>query len=158
MATQTKIAHAIGGAPLSPSSSLPPEGWSRWEVVKQYVPFSREQARLLELARRFPPRTQLSPGITAWANRQFLIYLADPAGYLAPVSEAEPVIGHTRAACVTSAAPVDPAEARRRRFEKLQAATQSKKAKAKAVEQKSERSTLKPVSRPTKAKDATETA
>lgn len=159
MANQTKIAQAIGGgAPPPPSSSsLTPEGWSRWAVVKEYVPFSREQARLLEIAGRFPPRTQLSPAITAWANRQFLIYLADPAAYRAPVSDAEPVIGHKRAARAapsTSENPVDPIEARRHRFEKLRVATQAKKAKAKSVEPKAERSTLKPVPRPAKNKPA----
>jgi prophage regulatory protein len=143
--------------------SLPFHGFTRWEKMKRIVPFSRETTRKLEKKRRFPQRVHITPGVAAWPNSEIHRWLSDPRAYHAPASDVEPVIGHKRAARAAPATSADPAkdlielEKRSLRLARLHAADQAKKAKAKSLEPKAERSTIKPESRPAKAK-ATETA
>lgn len=143
--------------------ALPLDGFIRWDLLKLFVPLSRETVRKLEKAGLFPPRVHITPGVAGWLCRELHRWIADPACYSAPVSDVEPVIGHERAARAAPATSAEPAkdlielEKRSLRLARLHAADQAKKAKAKSVEPKAERSTIKPESRPAKAK-ATETA
>ncbi|MFG6727366.1 hypothetical protein ACGY1D_07480 [Burkholderia pseudomallei] len=116
--------------------SLPLDGFSRWCTVRVFIPISHEQARLLEIARRFPSRVRISTGVSAWPNRELHRWIADPSGYRAPVSDLEPVIGRKRSATVPVTPPNSAEEdaesaARRRRFEQLHAADKARKAAAK---------------------------
>jgi prophage regulatory protein len=130
-------------------ASLPFYGFTRWEKLEQLIPLARETIRKLEKAGRFPRRVHLTPGTAAWPNSELHIWRDDPGAYRAPESDADP------------AKDLIALEKRSLRLARLHVADQAKRANAKSaksVEQKSERSTLKPVSRPTKAKDATETS
>lgn len=61
--------------------ALPLDGWSRWNVLKAYVPYSRETIRQREAQGRFPKHTLLSERCAAWRNREVHEWLRDPAGY-----------------------------------------------------------------------------
>lgn len=125
----------------APGASLPLDGFSRWNTVRLFIPISHEQVRLLEIEGLFPPRVHLSPNVSAWANRELHRWIADPAGYRAPVSDAEPVIGHKRTRAHTApVAPIDPSSigdgsnsAARRRFEQLHIADKARKAAVKGT-------------------------
>lgn len=69
--------------PLLPApESLPLDGFSRWNDLEPFLPFSRETARQRELAGRFPKRVQLgSTRCVGWPNRELHRWLADPANY-----------------------------------------------------------------------------
>ncbi len=73
-------------ATLPSSSSFPPDalpldGYSRWNNLKIYLPFSRETLRKRELEGRFPLRIHLSQRCAAWSNRELHRYFADPVNY-----------------------------------------------------------------------------
>lgn len=88
MATKTANTQPTGGAHLSPSESLPLDGFSRWKDLRAFVPFSRETLRKREIEGRFPRRQSLgSQRCTAWSNRELHKWIADPAGYRAEVSK-----------------------------------------------------------------------
>lgn len=116
----------------APGPSLPLDGFSRWKAQQRFIPISREQARLLEIAGRFPPTVHLSPGVSARSNRELHRYIADPNAYRAPVSDAKPVIGRKRSAtqAARTDANDDESAARRRRFEQLHADHKARKAAA----------------------------
>lgn len=66
--------------------ALPADGYSRWNTLKAFVPFSRETVRKREIAGRFPKRQHLgSERCAAWANRELHRWFADPANYRAEV-------------------------------------------------------------------------
>ena len=84
MATKAATAQPIGGAHLSPSESLPLDGFSRWNDLRAFVHFSRETLRKREIEGRFPKRVQLgSARSVGWKNRELHRWIADPAGYRA---------------------------------------------------------------------------
>lgn len=67
--------------------TLPLDGFTRWNDLKRIIPLSHESIRQRELKGRFPKRVQLgSARCVAWPNRELHRWLADPAGYRAPVS------------------------------------------------------------------------
>jgi predicted DNA-binding transcriptional regulator AlpA len=122
-------------------ASLPFYGFTRWEKMELLIPLSRETIRKLEKAGRFPRRVHLTPGAAAWPNSELHRWRDDPGGYRAPVSDADP------------AKDLIALEKRSLRLARLHAADQVKKAaKAKSVEPKADRSTIRPVSRPAKTK------
>lgn len=69
---------------LAPKNRLPDEGYSRWAVLKDYLPISKETVRRLEHAGRFPRRVHVSDKCSAWSNAEVHRWLANPAGYRAP--------------------------------------------------------------------------
>jgi len=120
-------------------ASLPFYGFTRWGKLEQLIPLARETIRKLEKAGQFPRRVHLTPGTAAWPNSELHIWRNDPGAYRAPVSDADP------------AKDLIALEKRSHRLARLHVADEAKRAKAKSVEQKAERSTIKPVSRPTRA-------
>ncbi|WP_206953335.1 helix-turn-helix transcriptional regulator [Trinickia acidisoli] len=82
MAKQTTTAQPSGGAHSSPKS-LPLDGYTRWNDLRNLVPGSREWVRLREKEGRFPKRVRLSQRCSAWPNRELHRWFADPAGYRA---------------------------------------------------------------------------
>ncbi|VVD29961.1 helix-turn-helix transcriptional regulator [Paraburkholderia dioscoreae] len=72
-----------GSAYLFPSESLPLDGFSRWNDLKVFVPFSRETLRKREIEGRFPRRQHLTQRCAVWPNRELHRWFADPVGYQA---------------------------------------------------------------------------
>ncbi|MEM5435232.1 AlpA family phage regulatory protein [Paraburkholderia diazotrophica] len=71
-------------APLPAPESLPLDGYSRWNDLETFLPFSRETARQRELAGLFPKRVQLgSARCVGWPNRELHRWLSDPVNYRA---------------------------------------------------------------------------
>lgn len=83
MATNATNAQPIGGAHLSPPESLPLDGFSRWNDLRPFIPFSRETLRKREIEGRFPRRVHLTQRCAAWPNRELHRFFADPVGYRA---------------------------------------------------------------------------
>jgi prophage regulatory protein len=83
MATKVAPAQSIGGAHLSPSESLPLDGFSRWNDLRAFVPFSRETLRKREIEGRFPKRVHITQRCAAWPNRELHRWVADPVNYRA---------------------------------------------------------------------------
>ncbi len=81
MAAKAAFAQPIGGAHLSLSESLPLDGFSRWNDLRAFVPFSRETLRKREIEGRFPKRVHITQRCAAWPNREVHRWLADPASY-----------------------------------------------------------------------------
>jgi len=81
MTTKAASAQPTGSAHLSPSESLPLDGFSRWNDLRAFVPFSRETLRKRELEGRFPRRVHLSQRCAAWPNREIFRWISDPVGY-----------------------------------------------------------------------------
>jgi prophage regulatory protein len=76
---------APSGASAVPAPvALPADGFSRWDTLKIFVPFSRETLRKREKEGRFPRRQHFSERCAAWSNRELHRYFADPANYRAP--------------------------------------------------------------------------
>jgi prophage regulatory protein len=63
------------------SSSLPHEGMSRWQQLRDFIPVSREKWRQLVLNRRAPQPIRLSMRCTMYSNAEIHRWLADPLGY-----------------------------------------------------------------------------
>jgi len=74
-----------GGAHKAPSESLPLDGFSRWNDLRTFVPFSRETLRKRELEGRFPQRVHMTLRCTAWPNRELHRWFSDPVNYRATV-------------------------------------------------------------------------
>ncbi|MCA8484771.1 AlpA family phage regulatory protein [Burkholderia multivorans] len=83
MASNAATAQPAGGAPLPVPSALPADGFTRWNDLKSFVPFSRETLRKRELEGRFPRRQHLSQRCAAWPNRELHRWFADPVNYRA---------------------------------------------------------------------------
>ncbi|MGF6792410.1 helix-turn-helix transcriptional regulator [Paraburkholderia sp. 35.1] len=83
VATKTANAQPSGGAHLSLPESLPLDGYSRWQNLRGFVPFSRETLRKRELEGKFPRRIHLTQRCAAWSNRELHRWFADPANYRA---------------------------------------------------------------------------
>ncbi|MFM0614537.1 transcriptional regulator [Paraburkholderia nemoris] len=83
MAAKSETAHAVTSAHLSPSESLPLDGFSRWNDLRAFLPFSRETLRKRELEGRFPRRQHLTQRCAVWPNRELHRWFADPVGYTA---------------------------------------------------------------------------
>jgi prophage regulatory protein len=82
MATKAATAQPIGGVSLPIPEALPADGYSRWNNLRELVPFSRETLRKREKEGRFPRRVQLgSARCVAWSNREIHRWIADPVGY-----------------------------------------------------------------------------
>lgn len=82
----TASAQATAGTHLPHPEALPADGYSRWNTLKAFVPFSRETVRKREIAGRFPRRQHLgSERCAAWSNRELHRWFADPANYRAEV-------------------------------------------------------------------------
>ncbi len=71
------------GTNLPAPETLPADGYIRWNVLKTFVPFSRETLRKREKEGRFPRRHHLTQRCTAWSNRELHRWFADPASYRA---------------------------------------------------------------------------
>lgn len=68
--------------------TLPLDGYTRWDLLKLFVPKSHESVRQLERAGRFPKRVQLgSARCVGWPNREIHKWLADPSGYRVEADE-----------------------------------------------------------------------
>ncbi|CAE6855171.1 hypothetical protein R75461_07669 [Paraburkholderia nemoris] len=81
MATKVVDAPSTDGAHLPTSESLPLDGFSRWDDLRVFVPFSRETLRKRELEGRFPRRQHLSQRCAAWSNRELHRWFSDPVNY-----------------------------------------------------------------------------
>lgn len=79
-----QAANAYSATALPAPASLPLDGFSTWNDVEPFVPFSRETARKRELAGKFPPRLRLTQRCTVYSNRELHRWFADPNGYRAP--------------------------------------------------------------------------
>jgi predicted DNA-binding transcriptional regulator AlpA len=66
---------------LPRAGALPLDGYTRWNELKHYVPFSRETLRQHELAGRFPQRIHFSSRCAAWSNRELHRYFENPECY-----------------------------------------------------------------------------
>lgn len=65
--------------------TLPLDGFTRWNKLRLFVPFSHETIRQREKAGKFPRRQHLgSARCAAWPNRELHRWFADPANYRAP--------------------------------------------------------------------------
>jgi prophage regulatory protein len=71
-----------GGGPADPQT-LPIDGFTRWNDLRNFVPFSRETARKRELEGRFPRRHHFSQRCAAWPNRELHRWFSDPKNYRA---------------------------------------------------------------------------
>lgn len=69
--------------PPSVSEALPLDGFSRWNDLIRFIPFSRETLRKRELEGRFPRRQHLSQRCAVWSNRAIHSWMADPVNYRA---------------------------------------------------------------------------
>lgn len=83
MANKVATAQPIGGAPLPTPEALPADGFSRWNNLRDLVPFSRETLRKREKEGKFPRRVHLTQRCAAWPNRELHRWFADPVGYRA---------------------------------------------------------------------------
>lgn len=72
-------------AGLALPESLPADGFSRWNDLVPFLPFSRETVRKRELEGRFPRRQHLSQRCAVWSNRAIHAWMADPVNYRAGV-------------------------------------------------------------------------
>ncbi|HDR9080657.1 TPA: AlpA family phage regulatory protein [Burkholderia vietnamiensis] len=73
-----------GGARLPTPEALPADGFTRWNSLRAFVPFSRETVRKREKEGRFPRRQHLgSERCAAWPNRELHRWFADPVNYRA---------------------------------------------------------------------------
>ncbi|MEW9581380.1 transcriptional regulator [Paraburkholderia sp. DGU8] len=81
MVAKAASAQLSGGGHLSPSESLPLDGYSRWNDLKPFVPFCRETWRKRELAGKAPRRIHLSARCACWSNRELHRFFADPVNY-----------------------------------------------------------------------------
>jgi prophage regulatory protein len=81
------IAPSAEAAKLPERHYLPQDGYSRWETLKQFVPFGREACRLREKDGRFPQRLRFGSRCSAWSNAEIHKWLADPEGYRADGGE-----------------------------------------------------------------------
>ena len=72
-------------ADLPTPKSLPADGFSRWNDLIPFVPFSRETARKRELEGRFPRRQHLSLRCAVYSNRSIHQWMADPVNYRAEI-------------------------------------------------------------------------
>lgn len=79
----TAASAAVGTSSTTASESLPLDGYTRWNDLRAFVPFSRETLRKRELEGRFPRRIHLSLRCAAWPNRELHKWFEDPAGYRA---------------------------------------------------------------------------
>lgn len=70
-------------AALPAPESLPADGFSRWNDLIRFVPFSRETVRKRELEGRFPRRQHVTQRCAVWANRELHRWMADPVNYRA---------------------------------------------------------------------------
>jgi prophage regulatory protein len=64
-------------------ATLPVDGLSRWNDLKQFIPFSRESLRQRELQGKFPRRQYLTKRCAVWSNREIHRWFADPLNYRA---------------------------------------------------------------------------
>lgn len=69
--------------PHPPPNALPLDGFSRWNDLREFLPFSRETLRKREIEGRFPRRVHLSQRCAAWPNREIFKWFADPVNYRA---------------------------------------------------------------------------
>ncbi|MEI7294030.1 transcriptional regulator [Paraburkholderia tropica] len=65
------------------SATLPMEGFSRWNDLAPFIPFSRETLRQHELAGKFPRRQHLTKRCAIWSNREVHRWFEDPINYRA---------------------------------------------------------------------------
>ena len=70
----------------STNNTLPLDGLSRWNVIAQFVPFSREKFRQLVKAGKAPRPIYFSERCTAYKNSELHKFLADPTRYCAEVN------------------------------------------------------------------------
>ncbi|CAG4908301.1 helix-turn-helix transcriptional regulator [Paraburkholderia saeva] len=83
MVSKTASSQPHSGVHLPPSESLPLDGFSRWNDLRAFVPFSRETLRKREIEGRFPKRVHITQRCTAWPNRELFRWFADPVNYRA---------------------------------------------------------------------------
>lgn len=63
--------------------ALPQTGYSRWQQLEPFMPFSRETWRLLVLAGKAPKPTYLSKRCKIYSNAEVHRWFADPTNYQA---------------------------------------------------------------------------
>lgn len=85
MAAKATNVHAPMEVHATPSESLPLDGFTRWNDLRPFVPFSRETLRKRETEGRFPRRVHITQRCAAWPNRELHRWFADPANYRAEV-------------------------------------------------------------------------
>lgn len=85
-ACASDISQIVGGSKAIDSPALvtlPLVGFSRWQLLRHFVPVCRESWRKLCKEGRAPQPIRLSQRCTAWSNEQMHVYLRDPVGYRA---------------------------------------------------------------------------
>lgn len=83
MANKAATTQPVDGASLPTPEALPADGFSRWNNLRDLVPFSRETLRKREKEGKFPRRVHLTQRCAAWPNRELHRWFADPVGYRA---------------------------------------------------------------------------
>ncbi|WP_334032785.1 helix-turn-helix transcriptional regulator [Burkholderia gladioli] len=82
--SHSKTSAKLNSANIPSPEALPADGFTRWNSLRTFVPFSRETVRKREKEGRFPRRQRLgSERCAAWPNREIHRWIADPANYRA---------------------------------------------------------------------------
>ncbi|MCA8199198.1 helix-turn-helix transcriptional regulator [Burkholderia vietnamiensis] len=83
MADKCQLSPPNSGPQFPPPEALPLDGFSRWNDLRPFLPFSRETLRKRENEGRFPRRRHLSQRCAVWSNRELHRWFADPVNYRA---------------------------------------------------------------------------